>query len=283
MSVTSIVADTKACEQSPLDTAYAYAELGMAIIPLCGPRHRCNSPGKVPVDLQTGRHQDGWQARGVPTTEEIDTWLSLPLARRANLGCIMGTASGLIGVDVDGPEGEEALRRLSSGDLPPTWEYRTSPGRRRLVYALPKGVAIPSSKPGPQLEVLSDGRQMVLPPSVHPAGHRYTWVPGRDPWTFGPAAPAPEWLLTMSKTAAPKRTPQEWAAIIRDGATPGDRHPTLTQLAGHLLGKRVDPRVALELLLAWNQARCRPPKPTEEIVDIVRYLWRRDMERGRSA
>src|SRR5690606_35139435 len=165
-----------------------------------------------------------------------------PLARRANIGGLMGTESGLVAVDVDGPEGEQTLQQLPRGDLPPTWEYRTSPGRRRLLYALPSGVTLPSRKLWPQLDLLSDGRLPVLPLSLHPSGHRYQWLLGRDPWTFGPAAPAPTWLLERGHERGPKYTPDDWAAIIRDGATPGDRHPRLTQLAGHLLGKGVDPR-----------------------------------------
>lgn len=178
-------------DRPPLEAAAEYAALGLAVLPLCGPRHGCRHPGKVPVDLRTDRHLEGWQTRGVPTPEEVETWLSLPLGRRANLGCVMGRASGVVGVDVDGPEGEEGLRELSGGHLPDTWEYQTRPGRRRLIYALPEGVRIPSTRPRPKLEILSDGAQAVLPPSLHPLGHRYTWVPGRDPWTFGPPAPAP--------------------------------------------------------------------------------------------
>jgi len=218
----------------------------------------------------------------VPTDKELEEWLSLPLGRRANLGCLTGAPSGVVALDVDGPAGEEALQELSGGNLPDTWEYNTSPGRRRLVYALPAGITIPSSKPRPQLEVLSGGRQMVLPPSVHPAGHRYTWAPGKDPWRFGPAAPAPEWLLRLATRPAFDRTPpEEWRRIVTAGVKAGERNVSLARLVGHLLRRNVDAQVVLELVLAFNEARCRPPLPVAEVVRVVDSIAGRELRRRR--
>lgn len=275
-----IVPDAEGSIQAPMDTAAAYIELGVPILPLCGPKHRCPSPGKVPVDLQTGRHLTGWQARAVRTLDELDELLSLHLARRANIGGLMGAVSGLVAVDVDGPDGEQALQELSGGALPPTWEYGTSPGRRRLIYALPAGVTIPSRKLGAQLDLLGDGRQAVLPPSLHPSGHRYQWLPGRDPWTFGPAAPAPEWLLRLSTRPTGERTPpEEWRRITAVGVAEGERNVTLARLVGHLLRRRVDPYVVAELALCWNASRCRPPLPESEVLRTVDSVARAEARR----
>ncbi|HEY8414252.1 MAG TPA: bifunctional DNA primase/polymerase, partial [Thermaerobacter sp.] len=253
-------------KRAPLYSAAAYAELGLAVIPLCGPqcRHpRCQHPGKRPYDLLRRRHLEGWQHRGVPSLDEIERWLQAPGADRANIGCLTGRVSGIVAVDVDGPAGEALLARVAGpGGVPETWEYRTGrkEGGRRIIFRYPEGVQIrsrPIEVDGGKLEILSDGRQMVLPPSVHPdTGREYAWVPGRDPWTFGPPAPVPQWLIQLVEQEgnAGRRTAEEWARIIRQGAEPGARHPTLTQLAGHLLGKRVDPAVVLELLQAWNEA-----------------------------
>lgn len=260
-----------------LDTAYAYAELGWAVLPLCGVRHACKTPGKVPFDFATGRHMADWQSRGVPTPEEIDRWLAHPAAERANIGVICGRVSGIVALDIDGEAGEALLRELAGGEPEPTLEFITG-GGRRLIYALPEGARIVSRKLGSGhqgLEVLSDGRQMVVPPSVHPSGRTYAWKPGRDPWTFGPPAPCPPWLLRLSAARAP-RPVEEWERLLREGADPGSRHPSLTQIAGHLLAKDVDPRIVLELLASWNEARCRPPKPRDEVESIVRDLWAKE-------
>src|SRR5690606_41807158 len=115
-----IVPDAEGSIQAPMDPAAAYIELGVPILPLCGPKHRCPSPGKVPVDLQTGRHLTGWQARAVRTLDELDELLSLHLARRANIGGLMGAVSGPWAVVVYDPAGDRALPEPSGATLPPT-------------------------------------------------------------------------------------------------------------------------------------------------------------------
>jgi len=260
--------------------AAAYLELGIPILPLCGPKHRCPSPGKVPADLRSGAHLADWPTRAVRTLDELDELLRQPLARRANIGGLMGAESGLVAVDVDGPEGEVGLQELSGGDLPNTWEYHTSPGRRRLIYRLPAGITIPSSTPRPKLDILGERKQAVLPPSLHPSGHRYAWAPGRDPWTFGPAAPAPEWLLRLAARPAGERTPpEEWRRLVAQGVAEGERNNALARLVGHLLRRRVDPFMVVELALAWNATRCRPPLPEAEVLRTVDSIARAEARR----
>ncbi|MBI4756535.1 MAG: primase C-terminal domain-containing protein [Betaproteobacteria bacterium] len=47
------------------------------------------------------------------------------------------------------------------------------------------------------------------------------------------------------------------------------RNDTLASLAGHLLWHGVDPVVALDLLLARNAFRCRPPLSEDEVARAV--------------
>ena len=52
-------------------------------------------------------------------------------------------------------------------------------------------------------------------------------------------------------------------------------------LAGHLLWREVDPEVVMELLLAWNRARCRPPLEDAEVARVVESIARLHLaERG---
>ena len=48
-----------------------------------------------------------------------------------------------------------------------------------------------------------------------------------------------------------------------------------------LLGRRIDPHVCLELILAFNATRCRPPLPEDEVVATVASIARREYA-GRS-
>jgi hypothetical protein len=221
--------------------------------------------------LQTGAHLSGWQDRGIPTPDELDTWLDSPLALRANIGVLTGRPSRIIGIDIDGEGGEFLLHKHAQGDLPPTWEYRTG-GGRRLIYAYEEGlrsVKISGDGEHEGLEVLADGRQMVLPPSVHHTGYTYAWEPGRDPWSGStPLARCPEWIRALASANA---APKDWAAIARTSVSHGGRHPTLVQLAAHMASKGESPEYIVAMLEAWNEARCKPPKDAAEIRRIVAW------------
>jgi Primase C terminal 1 (PriCT-1) len=60
-----------------------------------------------------------------------------------------------------------------------------------------------------------------------------------------------------------------WNDLVRDGAGKGCRNDSLTRLVGHLLYRHVDPLTTLEIALAVNDARFRPPLPRAEVTAIV--------------
>ena len=54
-----------------------------------------------------------------------------------------------------------------------------------------------------------------------------------------------------------------------EGAVEGERNTEICRLSGHLLARRVDPLVVLELMQAFNATRCSPPLPDEEVTRTV--------------
>src|SRR5262249_33438193 len=120
-------------------------------------------------------------------------------APTANVGLALGR---LCRVDVDGPAGVARLQERSGGDLPPTLVFRRGDsGSRGLLYRLPDGSAYRTTYEQQQgkhreLRLQALGAQTVLPPSRHPSGDLYEWVPGHGPGEMG-AAPAPAWALRM--------------------------------------------------------------------------------------
>ena len=62
------------------------------------------------------------------------------------------------------------------------------------------------------------------------------------------------------------------------GVEAGQRNNTIASLTGHLLWHGVDPTVALEPMLAWNRARCRPPLGDEEVAQTVRSIAHRHQQ-----
>ncbi|MGG2197549.1 phage/plasmid primase, P4 family [Paenibacillus validus] len=172
----------------------------LPVIPLCSHDHsgmpekhtaECNRPGKAPLVK--------WRGRGTPAEEEIAGWVAdFP---DANIGMLLGSASGYVGVDVDGEGGERLLADWSKGDLPDTWEFATGLGRR-LLYKVPDSMIlrIRSQSAGngghQECTLLGEGSQTVMPPSVHPSGTVYQWKDGCSPWERE-CETAPMWLVRM--------------------------------------------------------------------------------------
>jgi hypothetical protein len=170
-------ADGRAC----LGAALAYLARGWSVLPLCPPDHagvgaehsrRCDSPGKAPLVA--------WKAyqQARPSAQEVHGWW-----RRwptANVGVALGPVSGLVGIDVDGEEGERELRGRCGGEPPPpTLEFRTPGGGRRLLYAVgavPLRSTHHDAGDRRPLSFLALGAQTVMPPSRHPGGGVYEWV-----------------------------------------------------------------------------------------------------------
>ena len=66
---------------------------------------------------------------------------------------------------------------------------------------------------------------------------------------------------------------------MAQGVAEGERNNTLARLVGHLLRRRVDPYVALELALCWNATRCRPPLPEAEVLRVADSIAARELRR----
>ena len=99
-----------------------------------------------------------------------------------------------------------------------------------------------------------------------------------EPWP----ALVEAWQTALKQAGTGRGTgtrPADLAQRLRAGLAPGNRHPTLASIAGHLIARGVDPDLAVELLLAVNATRCQPPKPREEIVALVDGLLKGEQER----
>lgn len=189
----------------------------------------------------------------------------------ANVAVATGPLSGLfvVDVDVDGEEGEASLRLLEAehGALPATVEVITGRGRH-LWLRLPAAADVRNSagQLGGGLDVRGAGGYVLAPPSLHPSGRRYAWSVD----SAGLLADPPPWLLARVATASegPRQrsaTPSAaWRELAGRGVAEGGRNQALARLAG-LLFRALDPLVAVDLLTAWNEVRCRPPLPEAEV------------------
>jgi hypothetical protein len=187
----------RACLDAALQV---YLPLGFSIVCCCDPDHiavgkthakACTFPGKAPM------HR--WKQLQVqpPTPADVHAyWRDYPVG---NVGVVLGQVSGLVRIDIDGAD-TSMLDTWSQGDLPPTWEFRSSGIGRGLLYRWPTDrpckttVADVKGKRHAEVRLMANGSQTILPPSRHASGSLYTWMPGHSPDVLG-LAEAPAWLL----------------------------------------------------------------------------------------
>jgi hypothetical protein len=200
---------------------------------------------------------------------QIDAWWQENASY--NLAIATGSISKVFVIDTDTADAEVALTAL--GELPKSVTVLTAKGRHRY-FSMPPGLKMGCSVrklvPGVGIDIRADGGYVLSPPSVHPSGLIYKW----DRNGVRTFAAAPQWLL--DKIVAIKgngngqcRPSSEWRQLVTDGVDEGQRDESVTRLSGYLLRRYVDSGVVRQLVGCWNELRCRPPLPTEEIDRIV--------------
>lgn len=228
-------------------TARDYARQGFSVLPL-------QERGKAPITPHG--HKDA-------TTEPdlIRHWWET--REEANIG--LAIPRGLVVVDLDDPA---ALLRLRAEDrdLPATAKSVTARGFHffhRTQTEIRNAVRLP-----PGVDLRGVGGYVVVPPSIHPTGVRYRW---EVPLSQSSIADAPAWLgeAVSERGTNRARTAEEWRHLTAGGVGEGERNNAIASLAGHLLQRRVDPFVVLDLMLSWNAARCRPPLSGAEVTRTV--------------
>ncbi len=146
----------------PVTAAYRYAALGFSVLPLRGKRPFLRS----------------WKPYQTtpPSRSRLHRWASAGLF--GNVGIVCGVVSGgLVVLDLDG-EAAYAAFAARFPHLAATYTVRTGSGTGHHVYLLSERLP-PSTRalgtPYGNVELLSTGRQVVAPPSIHPGtGARYT-------------------------------------------------------------------------------------------------------------
>jgi putative DNA primase/helicase len=110
-------------------------------------------------------------------------------------------------VDVDGPEGEESLRRLEKihGPLPATWIVKTKRGWH-YYFRKPPGFRVRNfvGRFAKGIDLRGEGGFVIGPGSTHATGHVYRFMPGRGPGEVE-IADAPAWVLERIRKISPLR------------------------------------------------------------------------------
>lgn len=236
--------------------AKAYHALGFCVMPL-------KKGDKKPM-----LNWEVFQSRR-PTEEELDNWIRL--YPDANIAIITGKVSGLVVLDIDGPEGVEALK---GKHLPPTRIAKTGKGLHYYFKMPPDRSVGNSVGVFPKVDIRGEGGYVVAPGSVHPSGARYEWTMEED------TADCPIWLyeaqrIEKEKTGASKTDMPGWLEDMKKGVKEGGRNDACARLAGHYVRKGYEASDILDILLRWNQKNV-PPLSDKEIETTLKSILEKD-------
>lgn len=246
------------------ELALSYAERGFAIFPIYGiqevdgkfvcdcekiRKKKCENPGKHPLT-----------PRGfLEATTNLSTikalWDKWP---NANIGMATGEISGVVVIDIDGPEG---VVSLSDKTLPATLTAASgrADGGIHYYFQWPGFKVKNAVKLLDGVDIRADGGYIILPGSRHSSGNYYKWLDETEP------SPAPQWMLdTFQAQTEKSETPEELEPVPK-----GSRNVYLTGVAGALRRKGLSFAAIRAALLIHNQERLEEPLDSGEVEKIA--------------
>lgn len=211
------------------------------------------------------------------SNDSDDAWAWWERWPQANIG--LRTGGGIIVLDEDGEEGRASLAALQAqhGALPTTMQAQSGrmDGGTHYYFAYAgDDIGNSAGRIGKGLDVRGTGGYIIIPPSVHETGRRYTWLNDLEP------APLPEWLRLLMlppKQAAPRPIIRPDDAMTRarawlskvDPAAEGGRDNQVFNLAGNLLAFGLGEGEVVALLTGFNLL-LNPPLPERTVLEKVR-------------
>lgn len=187
------------------------------------------------------------------TQEELGAW------SWSGVGIVTGPISGVLVLDVDGPEGETELQKHGH---PVTPMVRTASGGMHLYFRHPQQHVRTGIRVAPGLDVKASGGYVVAPPSVGPSGAPYQWIISPDDAEL---ADPPPWLMRLLRRERSKGP----AAAVGERIPSGERNKVLTSLAGTMRRRGMGEAEILAALKVANEQRCETLLESEEVEKIA--------------
>jgi hypothetical protein len=101
-------------------------------------------------------------------------------------------------------------------------------------------------------------------------------VVGAAPWETA-LIEDPAWIQKMIPERRAETRDSKWPKLIHDGVDEGERNSSIARLSGLFLRKYIPPATVLEVMLAFNESRCRPPLEASEVSRIVHSINAREL------
>lgn len=266
--------------------ACGYASRGWKIVRLygvaepevctCWKGKDCATPGKHPVG-------DAWHLSATDSEDAIMEWFED--GKPVNIGLLLGPKSGVIDVELDGPDAKAAWESLGLGEIwTPTYVAGRGPHR---LFRWDEGLPATAVRKVMGIEVrIGNGgsaAQSVIPPSVHHTGVRYEWVPGLSPDDVE-LQPLPEKLANLlwnddgsGFRAGGMATRRPARLVLHEPVKSGERNSTIHRFAvreafrcGANLDDSTEQQDLLMKIRGANAMQCKPPLDDDEVVAIFR-------------
>jgi putative DNA primase/helicase len=260
-----------------LEWALKYAGLGWLVVPLHNPVDggcSCRSPDCV-TKRRVGKHPRiaGGVNNASSDPKQIRRWWKK--WPDANIGVATGPVSGLLVLDVDGKAGRESFYELrDEGCLRKTlisFTGRTDENGKRdgmhLICQYPDHTKIGNSagQLAKGIDVRGAGGYFVAPPSLHFSALHYRWKDFQCPI----ATPNDQLIARLNSIHADAEEP-----LGTDPIHEGERNTRLFRMAKAWRRKGIAREEIQRRLADLNSRMCKPPLPQEEIVEIVRNVFR---------
>lgn len=239
--------------------AVAYAEMGLALIPL-------KARGKEPCIK-------GGSTKATANVEQVrNHWLRHP---DHNIGIVCGDVSdGLVAIDIDRKgdvDGWDFVNEFEmESPLPEAPMVRTGSGGNHLLMRFP-GKVINRQNAELGIDIRGHNGYVVAPPSIHPNGSTYEWV--KAPWEV-PIPVADEAARRFLDAVTPKQADGERLSmpdVIHEGE---GRDNALYRLACSQRANNLPYETALVTVMDYNSRCCVPPMSERVVRQKVDSAYR---------
>jgi len=258
-------------KKTRLDIALLHGKRGWRVFPLHTPNAdgtcSCGQNTAVGEKHSVGKHPRiaSWQTAAATDAKTIHAWWKK--WPDANIGIATGATSGLIVLDVDGPEGEAVLERFG---VPKTPTVITGKGRQ-LYFKYPGYRTKNKVRVYPDLDGRGDGGYVCAPGCLHASGRTYYFEEGLNPDDV-PLAGAPQWWLDIVRDTGMAESAAQ--PLTRGPIKAGRRNSVLASLAGSLRDKGLKVPRIMDALLDHNKDHCQPPLDANEVRQIAESYGR---------
>lgn len=258
-------------ENTNLNAAIAYSQmLGWKVFPI-------HYKSKAPI-TQNGFYD------ATDNVEQIREWFTL--YPNAGIGLPTGKVNNIVVLDVDPRNGGDvSFDRLIDeyGELPHTVECLTGGGGNHIYFNYSNEINKSKSDEYPGLDMQRTGQYVILPPSTHPdTDKKYHWEESSKP-VITPIADMPEALINLFQkktySKVDRKPPEEYLRIL-NGVSDGNRNNSMMSLIGYLLAKKIDYRIAYELVHLWNE-RNDPPIEADKVTRAFNNMLRKEAAKKR--